>query len=67
MKIRSKSNDPRDTLLTIRVSETEKRQLKAAAAALGISVGGYLLGLALGDEIGKRIAEADPRQMRFDI
>lgn len=53
MKIRSKTDEARDTTVNIRVSEKEKEQLKSLASALGLSVGAYLLGLALGDSIGK--------------
>lgn len=57
MKIRSKTVEPRDTTVNIRVSESEKDALKKAAAAVGLSVGAYLLGLAFGDSIGKAITE----------
>lgn len=57
MKIRSKTDEARDTTVNIRVSEKEKEQLKFLASALGLSVGAYLLGLALGDSIGKAIVD----------
>lgn len=57
MKIRSKTDEVRDTTVNIRVSEKEKEQLKSLASALGLSVGAYLLGLALGDGIGKAIVD----------
>ena len=57
MKIRSKTDEVRDTTVNIRVSEKEKEQLKSLASALGMSVGAYLLGLALGDGIGKAIVD----------
>lgn len=57
MKIRSKTDEVRDTTVNIRVSEKEKEQLKSLASALGLSVGAYLLGLALGDGIGKSIVD----------
>lgn len=57
MKIRSKTDEARDTTVNIRVSEKEKEQLKSSASALGLSVGAYLLGLALGDSIGKAIVD----------
>jgi predicted DNA binding CopG/RHH family protein len=57
MKIRSKTDEARDTTVNIRVSEKEKDQLKSLASALGLSVGAYLLGLALGDSIGKAIVD----------
>lgn len=57
MKIRSKTDEVRDTTVNIRVSEKEKEQLKSLASALGLSVGAYLLGLALGDGLGKAIVD----------
>ncbi len=51
MKIRKKSDEPRDTVLTIRLSKSEQAELKKRAAKLGMSVGAFLLGLALGDAI----------------
>lgn len=68
MKIRSKTDEARDTTVNIRVSEKEKEQLKSLASALGLSVGAYLLGLALGDSIGKAIVDKqDQNQMRLDV
>lgn len=68
MKIRSKTDEARDTTVNIRVSEKEKEQLKNLASALGLSVGAYLLGLALGDSIGKAILDKpDANQMRLDV
>ena len=61
MKIRSKTDEARDTTVNIRVSEKEKEQLKSLASALGLSVGAYLLGLALGDSIGKAIVDKQTR------
>ena len=55
MKIRKKTNEPRDTVLTIRLSKSEQEELKRRAAKLGLSVGAFLLGLALGDTIGNTI------------
>ena len=52
MKIRKKTNEPRDTVLTIRLSKSEQEELKRKAAKAGLSVGAFLLGLALGDAIG---------------
>jgi len=49
MKIRKKTEEPRDTVITIRLSQSEKQQLKELAAQAGLSVGAFLLGLALGD------------------
>ena len=68
MKIRSKTDEARDTTVNIRVSEKEKEQLKSLASALGLSVGAYLLGLALGDSIGKAIVDKpDENQLRLDV
>lgn len=70
MKIRKPMDEPRDTVITIRMSQSEKAALKELAGALGISVGGYLLGLALGDQVTKAWANKtdrpDPRQMKID-
>lgn len=57
MKIRKKLEEPRDTVLTIRLSQSEKQELKKLAAKAGLSVGAFLLGLALGDAVGKRILD----------
>lgn len=66
MKIRKRIAEPRDTSLTIRMSRGEKRALKALADSSGISVGGYLLGLALGDfKGGCPEGNADPEQLRM--
>lgn len=69
MKIRSKTDEARDTTVNIRVSEKEKEQLKSLASALGLSVGAYLLGLALGDSIiGKAVVDKpDKNQLRLDV
>lgn len=68
MKIRSKTDEARDTTVNIRVSEKEKEQLKSLASALGLSVGAYLLGLALGDSIGKAIVDKpDKNLLRLDV
>lgn len=58
MKIRKKSDEPRDTVLTIRLSKSEQQELKRLAAAAGVSVGGFLLGKALGDAIGKKVIDS---------
>jgi hypothetical protein len=55
MKIRKKTNEPRDTVLTIRLSKSEQEELKRRAAKAGLSVGAFLLGLALGDTIGNAV------------
>ena len=68
MKIRSKTDEARDTTVNIRVSEKEKEQLKSLASELGLSVGAYMLGLALGDSIGKAIVDKpDKSQLRLDV
>ena len=59
MKIRKKTNEPRDTVLTIRLSKSEQQELKLRAAQAGLSVGAFLLGMALGDAIGKAIVGDD--------
>lgn len=55
MKIRKKTSEPRDTVLTIRLSKSEQQELKKRAAKVGLSVGAFLLGLALGDMAGKAL------------
>lgn len=68
MKIRSKTGEARATTVNIRVSQSEKAQLKKMAAALGVSVGAYLLGLALGECAAFAISDKpDPNQMRIDV
>lgn len=57
MKIRKKTNEPRDTVLTIRLSKSEQQELKRRAAKAGLSVGAFLLGLGLGDALGKAILD----------
>ncbi len=62
MKMRSRENrkptsEPRSTTIGVRVSESEKAALKRLAAAAGVSVGAYLLGLALGDAMGQVLIE----------
>jgi len=47
MRIRKKTNEPHDTVLTIRLSKSEKQELKRKAAIAGVSVGAFLLSLAL--------------------
>lgn len=49
MKIRRKTDEPRDTVLTIRLSKSEQQELKRLAAAVGLSVGAFLLSMALGE------------------
>lgn len=55
MKIRKKTDEPRDTVLTIRLSKSEQEELKRRAAKVGLSVGAFVLGLALGDAIGEAL------------
>ena len=65
---RKPNGENRSELMAIRVSETEKAILKELAAAAGVSVGGYLVGLALGDKLGRKLYEKpDPNQMRIDV
>lgn len=58
MKIRKRTDEPRDTVLTIRLSKSEQQELKRLAAAAGLSVGGFLLGIALGDAAGKKLLDS---------
>ena len=58
MKIRKKTSEPRDTVLTIRLSKSEQQQLKHLAAKAGLSVGAFLLGKALGDAAGKKLIDS---------
>ena len=58
MKIRKKTEEPRDTVLTIRLSKSEQQALKRLAAKAGLSVGAFLLGLALGDAAGKKLLDS---------
>ena len=55
MKIRKKSDEPRDTVLTIRLSKSEQQELKRLAAKAGLAVGAFLLGLAMGDAIPDKV------------
>ena len=58
MKIRKKSDEPRDTVLTIRLSKSEQQELKRLAAKAGLSVGAFLLGFAMGDAIGEKVIDS---------
>ena len=49
MNIRLKGSEPRDTVLTIRLSRSEQQKLKQMASEHGISVARLLLGIAFGD------------------
>lgn len=67
-KHRKQAEETRTSLLTIRVNQQEKDALKKLAACAGVSVGGYLLGLALGNSIADAIMDKpDPQQMRLDV
>ena len=63
MKIRKKSDEPRDTVLTIRLSKSEQQELKRLAAKAGLSVGAFLLGLAMGDAIGEKVIDSLQEKM----
>ena len=64
MKIRKKSEEPRDTVLTIRLSKSEQQELKRLAAKAGLSVGAFLLGLAMGDAIGEKVLDGLQEKMK---
>lgn len=49
---------PRDAEIHLRVSRQERDLLKSLAAAAGLSVSAYLLGLALGDKLGEVIVDS---------
>lgn len=66
MKIRKKSDEPRDTVLTIRLSKSEQQELKKMAATAGLSVGAFLLGKAFGDAIGKKIVDGMSNSSKKD-
>ena len=55
MKIRKKCAEPRDTVLTIRLSKSEQQELKILAAKAGLSVGAFLLGLSIGDAAVRKL------------
>lgn len=70
VKIRKKLEEPRDTVLTVRLSQTERRRLGMLADSYGMSVGAYLIGLALGNDFVGSSADAagekpDPAQVRL--
>ncbi len=44
-------------VLQIRLSPTEKKQLKASAAAAGLSMAGFILMECLGEKIGQMILD----------
>lgn len=64
MKIRKKSEEPRDTVLTIRLSKSEQQELKRLAAKAGLSVGAFLLGLVMGDAIGEKVIDGLQDKMK---
>ncbi len=66
MKIRKKTDEPRDTVLTIRLSKSEQQELKRLATKAGLSVGAFLLGLALGDAAGRAVIEALEKSQKED-
>ena len=47
LKIRKKGTEPRNTVLTIRLSNTEKEELKKRASSAGLSMGAFLIETAL--------------------
>ena len=53
-----KTSAPKDTQIIIRTTSEEKEQLKKLAAAAGIGVSEFVIGLALGDELGKVIKKS---------
>ncbi len=60
--------EPRNLVLRMRVSKTEREKLGELAAAHGVSMGAYLIGLALGDGFVDGSADvgggkADPAQV----
>ena len=59
MKIRRKSNEPRNTVLTIRLSNAEKTELKKRASSAGLSVGAFLVDIAL-DDRGRNSTKSTP-------
>ncbi len=68
MKIRKKLDEPRNTVLTLRLSQTERKKLGELAESVGVSVGAYLVGLALGDSFVDGSADlsggkSDPAQV----
>ncbi len=70
MRIRKKIEEPRDTMIGIRVSQTERRRLNELASEYGVSVGAYLIGLALGNGFVDGSADvgggkSDPAQVTF--
>lgn len=44
-------------MLTIRLSKSEQQELKKRAAKVGLSVGAFLIGAALGEITGKALAD----------
>lgn len=48
--------------LHLRVTPEQKKQLQLLAAAAGLPLTGFLLGLALGDKIGQMIVEGFPKE-----
>lgn len=70
MKIRKRLYEPRNTVLTLRLSQTERKKLGELADSVGVSVGAYLVGLALGNGFVDGSADVgggrlDPAQVTF--
>lgn len=68
MRIRKRIDESRDSVVAIRVSQTEKQRLNELARDCGVSVGAYLIGLALGNGFVDGSAEvsggkSDPAQV----
>lgn len=68
MRIRKKIEEPRNVSLRMRVSRSERDKLGELAAAQGVSVSAYLIGLALGDSFVDGTADlsggkSDPAQV----
>ena len=52
--------------LHLRVTPSEKKQLQILAAAAGLPLTGFLVGLALGDKLGQMIVEGFPKDQLPD-
>jgi hypothetical protein len=70
VKIRKRLDEPRDKWISIRLSKTERDKLAGLANGYGVSVGAYLVGLALGNDFVGSSADAagekpDPAQVRL--
>jgi len=58
--------EKRSERIDLRVTPTEKRQLQFLAAAAGLPLTGFLIGLALGDKLGQLIVEGFPKDQLPD-